>query len=106
MLQRSGLIICAYPRVIEAEAEERQLEVEVLVNLLVRGVDVSLQVALILGASLIEEPVHEVRSDLCQSLCRHCVASSIVAVSWGLTGRHAIHWICKKLRISKSVMKR
>lgn len=53
-----------YSRVIETEAEERQLEVEVLVDLLVRRVNVSLQVALVFGTALVEEPVHEVASDL------------------------------------------
>lgn len=54
-----------YSGVIESETEERKLKVEVLVDLLVRSMDVTLQVTLILGPALIEEPVHKLATDLC-----------------------------------------
>lgn len=84
-----------HSRVIEAEAKERQLEVKVLVNLLVRCVNVALQIALILGTALIEEPVHELTSEEGQALRCDDVASSIIAMSRWLTRSDAIIWICK-----------
>lgn len=84
-----------HSRVIETEAKERQLEVEVLVNLLVRRVDVALQIALVLGAALIEEPVHELAAEEGQALRCDGVASSIIAMSRWLTWSDAIIRICK-----------
>lgn len=82
-----------HPRIIEAEAEERQLEVEVLMDLLVRRVNVCLQVALVLRTSLIKEPVHELSSDLLQTGGGNCKTSPIIAVRGRLAGSNSIHGI-------------
>lgn len=54
-----------YSGVIEAEPEERKLEIKVLVHLLVGGVNVALQISLVFRAASIEEPVHELAANLC-----------------------------------------
>lgn len=62
----SGFIEQAtHPCVVETETEERQLEIEVLMNLLVRCVNVFLQISSVrCTTALIKEPVHELTSDL------------------------------------------
>lgn len=53
-----------YSRVIEPEAKEWQLEVEVFVNLRHGRVYVRLIIAQVVVAALVEVPVHEFRSDV------------------------------------------
>lgn len=83
-----------YSRVIETETEERQLKVEVFVDLLVGCVNVSLLVAIIFRTSLVEKPVHELTSNKGQALRRDVVASSIVAMRRWFAWSDTIHGIC------------
>jgi hypothetical protein len=82
-----------HSRVIETEAEERQLEVEVLMDLLIRSVDIALQISLVFRASLVKEPVHKVPADLLQTCLGNGVASSVISVRWRFTRGHTIHRI-------------
>lgn len=83
-----------YPGIVEAESEEGQLVVKVLVQLRVGRVNVLLVVAhLVVVRSLVEEPVEEVAADLSQALLSDHVTRSIVAISLRFPGRHSIFWI-------------
>lgn len=55
-----------HPSVIETEPEERQLKIEILVDLRIGTVYVGLIVSLIVVTALVEIPVHELLSDLRQ----------------------------------------
>lgn len=77
-------------RVVEAEAEEGQLKVEVLVQLRHGGVDVRLVVAVVAVATLVEEPVQEVAAQLLQTGRADRVAAAVVPVRGRLGRGHAI----------------
>lgn len=72
-----------YPGIVEAETEEGQLEIEVLVDLRRRGVYVALVITDVLIATLVVEPVQKVGADLRESLRGDDVRLSIVLVRRG-----------------------
>lgn len=69
--------------VVESESKERQLKVEVLVNLRCGRVYIPLVVPKVLAPTLIVKPVHEVGPDLLKPLCCDDVRLSIVLVGGG-----------------------
>lgn len=81
---------CPYPRIIESEAIEGKLEVEIFVNLLIRCVNVALVVASVVRASLVEEPVEEVTANETKAFWGDGVASTVVTMIWRLTWLDAI----------------
>lgn len=83
-----------HPCVVESESVERQLVVEVLVELRIGGVNIPLVVtALIVIGSLVKEPVEEGASDLSQTLRSNYVALALVVGLW-LFGCHTVIWVC------------
>lgn len=72
-----------HPGIVEPETEERQLEVEILVNLRRRRVDVLLVVAPVFGTALVEVPVHELGADLRQALLRDAEGNAARIVMLG-----------------------
>lgn len=80
MLQISKNI---YPSIIKSKSKERQLEVEVLMDLRRGRVNVSLVVSQVLAATLVVEPVEEVGSDLIESGVRDDIGLAIVLVACG-----------------------
>lgn len=85
-----------HPGIVESESEERQLVVEILVQLWIGGVDVLLVVShLIVIGSLVEEPVHEVAANLGQALSGNRVPWAIIAICLGLFWCNTVLGICK-----------
>ena len=84
--------------VIVSEAEERQLEVEVLVYLWHRIVNVRLVIPVVAGvAALVEEPVHELGPDLLQPRLGHDVIGRHLVGPRGVSIRLRFVRVCKIL---------
>lgn len=62
-------------------------------NLLIRSMDITLRISMVVWASLVEEPIHEIPADLRKTCWAYRIASSIIFVCWGLTGSNTIHRI-------------
>lgn len=85
-------------RVVESETEERQLKVEVLVQLRHRRMDVRLVVAVVVVAALIEEPVQEVAPQLRQTCRTERIAAAVVAMAGRLGGCNTVVRICDEMK--------
>lgn len=72
-----------YTCVVKSEPKEGQLKVEVLMDLWRGGVYIPLVVSNILITTLVVEPVHEVRSDLLESLRCDNIGLAIVLIGGG-----------------------
>lgn len=62
-----------YSGLIESESEKGQLKIEILIGLRCRGLNFLQIIALVIVTPLVEEPVHELGSDLSQSFPRQHV---------------------------------
>lgn len=83
-----------YSRVIESETKERQLEVEILMQLWHRCVNIGLMVTIIVGTATIEEWVEKVPADVLQSLRGNGVSSWSIMEGGRLRRCHAAVGIC------------
>lgn len=84
-----------YSSIIEPKSKERQLKVEILVDLRSASVNIPLVISMVFVTTPIVEPVHEIPSNLSQSLLSDDVWLAIVLEGCGRQIA-AVNVVCKK----------